>query len=179
LKTDFLEATVKISTADELLRSTNPAFLFKSLAADDVETSLLPFYLALDFDARRKRFCGAVSDNAIERHCRTLDFDHAIVLACSGRTGLVATIELHPLVPDWQYAELALAEPAVADRTTIVAHLLQLAAFAAGKRGCTEFVIQCCSPERDYLHLLRGIGRIRTQTDLLRVELGEYSGLGM
>jgi hypothetical protein len=170
---------VKNSTAGELLRSSNPTLLFKELAASDVETSLLPFYLTLDFDARRKRFCGAVSDDAIKQHCRTLDFDNAIVLACSGCAGLIAVIELHSLAPDWEYAELALAEPVAPDRTTIVGHLLQLAAFAAGKRGCTEFIIQCCSPERDYLQLLRGMGRVRVQADLLRVELGEYSSRRM
>jgi hypothetical protein len=172
-----LETTVKNSTAGELLRSSNSALLFKSLEASDVETSLLPFYLALDFDARRKRFCGAVSDDAIKQHCRTLDFDNAVVLACAGPAGLIAVIELHPLVPDWEYAELALAEPTAADRTTVVAHLLQLAAFAAGRRGCTEFVIECGSPERDYLQLLRGMGRVRMQADSLRVGLGEYSSL--
>jgi hypothetical protein len=170
---------LKNSTADELLRSSNPTLVFKSLVANDVATSLLPFYLALDFDARRKRFGGALSDDAIKQHCRRLDFDNAIILACSGPVGLIATIELHPLAPDWRYAELALAEPAAADRTTIVAHLLQLAALAAGKRGCVEFVIQCCSPERDYLHLLRGMGRVRVQADFLRAELGEYSSLSM
>jgi hypothetical protein len=168
---------MKNSTASEFSHSSNSALLFKSLTASDVEVSLLPFYLGLDFDARRRRFGGAVSDNAIRQHCRGLNLDNAIILACSGKAGLIAAIEVHPLASGWEDSELALAECANADRTTIVAHLLQLAAFAAGKRACTTFVIPSCSSERDFLELLRGMGRVRMQEDVLRIELGEYATL--
>jgi hypothetical protein len=124
---------MKNSSASEFAHSSYSALVSRSLTASDVEVSLLPFYLGLDFDARRRRFGGGVCDDAIRQHCRALNLDNAIVLACSGRAGLIAAIELHPLVHDWENTELALAECAEADRTTIVAHLLQLAAFAAGK----------------------------------------------
>jgi hypothetical protein len=168
---------MKNSSAGEFSQSPDSALLFKSLIASDLEASLLPFYLGLDFDARRKRFGGAVSDDAVRRHCRGLNLDNAIALACSGQSGIVAAIELHPLGSDWEDTELALAECTKADRTTIVAHLLQLAAFAAGKRGCTTFIIQSCSSERDFLELLRGMGRLRMQADAIRLELGDYASL--
>jgi hypothetical protein len=168
---------MKNSTASEFSHSSYSALVFKSLTAGEVEASLLPFYLGLDFDARRRRFGGGVGDDAIRRHCRGLNLDNAIVLACSGKTGVIAAIELHPLGSDWDDTELALAESAAADRTTIVAHLLQLAAFAAGKRGCTTFVIPSCSSERDFIELLRGMGRVRMHEDVLRLELGEYASL--
>jgi hypothetical protein len=169
---------MKNSAASEFSHVSNPALVFKSLTACDVGLSLRPFYLGLDFDARRRRFGGAVSDDAIWRHCQGLDLEKAIVLACAGETGLLAVIELHALAPDWEHAELALAESAKADRTTIVAHLLQLAAFAAGKRGCTAFVVPSCSTERDFLHLLRGMGRAEMRADVLWLELGEYARPG-
>jgi len=168
---------MKNSAASEFPRAQDSALLFKSLTTGEIESSLLPFYLGLDFDARRRRFVGAMSDEAIRRHCRGLNLDHAIVLACSGPAGLVAAIELHPLTSGWEDTELALAECARADRITIVAHLLQLAAFAAGKRGCSTFVIPSCSTERDFLDLLRGMGRLRVEADALRLELGEYASL--
>jgi hypothetical protein len=172
-----LETTMKNSTASEFSHSSYSSLLFKSLTASDVEALLLPFYLGLDFEARRRRFGGGVSDDAIRQHCHKLNLDNAMVLVCSGKTGVIAAIELHPLGSDWEDTELALAECAKADRATIVAHLLQLAAFAAGKRGCATFVIPSCSSERDYIELLRGMGRVRMHADLLRLELGEYVSL--
>jgi hypothetical protein len=110
---------MKNSSASEFAHSSYSALVFKSLTASDVEVSLLPFYLGLDFDARRGRFGGGVCDDAIGQHCRALNLDNAIVLACSGRAGLIAAIELHPLVHDWEDTELALAECAEADRTKL------------------------------------------------------------
>jgi hypothetical protein len=168
---------MKSSTAGEFPRASDSTLVFKSLTASEVELSLLPFYLDLDFDERRRRFGGAVSDDAIKQHCRHLNLNDSIVLACLAPAGLVAAIELHPLASGWQEAELALAQCAKADRTTIVAHLLQLAAFAAGKRGCTTFVIPCCLSERGFLELFRGMGRIQMHADEFRLELDEYASL--
>jgi hypothetical protein len=66
------------------------------------QISPLPFYLALDFEARRKRFCSAVSDDAIEQHCRTLDFNPGMLrphrLYCGDRIALPRT--------DWRLRHL-------------------------------------------------------------------------
>jgi hypothetical protein len=172
-----LEKTMRNSTAREFSDLSKPALVFESLSASEVKQSLLPFYLGLDFDGRRRRFGGAVSDDSIRQHCSGLDLERSVVLSCSGEAGLLAAIELHPLTSDWEHAELALAENTEGDRDTIVAHLLQLAAFAAGKRGCTALVIQSCCSERAFIDLLRGMGRVRTRDDLLWLELGEYSSL--
>jgi hypothetical protein len=163
---------MKNPIAGEFLTSSTSALVFKSLTASEVVGSLLPFYLSLDFDARRKRFGAAMSDDAVERHCARLNSDVAIVLACADSEGLVAAIELHPLAYGWADAELALVSRAGADRTTIVAHLLQLAALAAGERGCTAFVVSPFASEADFVDLLRGMGRVRVQEDALRLELG-------
>jgi hypothetical protein len=176
-KACFLEMAMRNSTAREFSHPSNSALIFKSLTARDVDLSLMPFYLSLDFDGRRRRFGCAVSDESIAQHCGGLNLEKSIVLACSGNAGLLAAIELHPLAPDWEHAEMALAESAETDRTTIVAHLLQLAAFAAGKRACTALVIPSCCAERAFIELLRGMGRARMRDDLLWLELGEYASL--
>jgi hypothetical protein len=168
---------MKTTTAREFSRTGNATLSFKSLTADELTSSLLAFYLNLDFDARRARFGGTVSDDVIAKHCRALDPATSLVLACAAPSGLIAAVELHPLSATWDDAELALADCAASDRMTVVAHLLQLAAFAAGERGCSTFIVTHEVPEAALRELLRGMGRVRRQDDTLRVELGEYAGL--
>jgi hypothetical protein len=168
---------MKTSTADEFSSSSTSVISFRSLDADDLHALLQPFYLGLDFDGRRARFGCAVSDDSIIRHCRGLDPDQAVVLGCTGPNGLIAAIELHPLLSTWEDAELALADAAVTDRIMILGHLLQLAAFAAGKRGCNTLIVTLGPSERELLRLLRGMGRVRVQGDSARVDLGEYARL--
>jgi hypothetical protein len=169
------EAIMKNSIPGDFPHSIMSTLLFKSLSQSELQPLLLPFYLALDFDARRQRFGGAVSDEAIRSHCAGLDLACAVVLVCMGAAGVVAAIELHPLASGWEQSELALADRARADRITIVAHLLQLAAFAAGARGCTSLVAQ--SFPGKLLELVRGMGRVRRQDDAVRIEIGEYAML--
>jgi hypothetical protein len=170
-----LEKIMKNSIPGEFPHSTISTLLFKSLSQSELEPLLLPFYLSLDFDARRLRFGGGVSDASIRAYCAGLDLANAVVLACLGADGVVTAIELHPLASAWEHSELALADRATADRTTIVAHLLQLAAFAAGTRGCTSLVAQSFPGE--LLELLRGMGRVRREDDAVRIEIGEYAML--
>jgi hypothetical protein len=168
---------MKTTTASDFSRNCHATLSFKSLTADELTSSLLTFYLGLGFDARRSRFGGAVSDESIEKHCRALDPGSSLVLACAAPSGLLAAIELHPLSGTWDDTELALTDCAASDRMTIIAHLLQLAAFAAGERGCSTFIVSHDVPEASLRELLRGMGRVRRQDDTLRVELGEYAGL--
>jgi len=168
---------MKTSKTNEFSASSASTISFKALSADDLIELLPSFYLGLDFDARRARFGCAVSDDSISRYCRGLDLDQAVVLGCVGPAGLIVVIELHPLSSTWEDAELALAEKPTTDRIMIVGHLLQLAAFTAGKRGCNKLVVPLGPSERDLLLLLRGMGRVRVQGDSARVDLGEYARL--
>ena len=168
---------MKTTTAGDFSCARNATLSFKALSASELNSSLLAFYLGLGFDARRARFAGAMSDDAIRSHCRALDPRTSLVLACAGPSGLLAAIELHPLSANWDDTELALADCATADRMTIIAHLLQLAAFAAGERGCHTFIVSHDVPEAALRDLLRGMGRVRRQDDAIRVELGEYTSL--
>ena len=166
---------MKTSNANEFFAANTSSISFKSLSPDDLHSLLPPFYLGLNFDARRVRFGCAVSDDSIIRHCCGLDLTRGEVLGCVGSTGLIAAIELHPLSPTWEDAELALAETAISDKIMILGHLLQLAAFAAGKRGCNALVVQLEPSERDLLRLLRGMGRVRVQGESVRVDIAEYA----
>ena len=83
---------MKTTTAGEFSQICNATLSFKSLTIDELTSSLPAFYLKLDFDARRARFAGAVSDDAILRHCRQIDPATSLVLACSAR----AFMNCHP-----------------------------------------------------------------------------------
>jgi hypothetical protein len=162
---------------DRFSNTSAAALAFKSLLTTELPESLLPFYLGLDAEARRARFGAAVSDASIARHCRGLNVTRAIVLACEGLGGVVAAIELHALTPDWSDAELALTCTATSDQTTIVAHLAQLAAFAAGKRGCRALIISPCLHEQAFIEIFRGMGRATRQDDGVRIDISEYARL--
>jgi hypothetical protein len=159
------------------LALTASSVVFKTLSKDELSTLLPSLYLALDFDARRVRFCSAVSDDSVLRHCRGLVASDAVVLGCTGPMGLIAAIELYPVTADWEHVELAVVENATTDKTIILSHLLQLAAFAAGKRGCNTIHVANGLAEVDLLWLLRGMGRVRMEESAARVDIGDYACL--
>jgi hypothetical protein len=136
---------MKISESYEFSTPIASTISFRSPSINDLSALLPSFYL--DFDARQARFGGAVSDDSITRHCRELDSNQAVVPGCIRPTGLTAAIELLPLSSTWEDAELA--ENARIDRIMILGHLLQLAAFAAGKRGCNTFIVPLRPCESD------------------------------
>jgi hypothetical protein len=168
---------MKTSTSQEFYLPNASTISFRSLSVNDLDDLLLPFYLGLDFDTRRARFDCAVSDDSITRHCHGLDFDEAIVLGCLAPIGLIAAIELHSLSSDWDYVEFAFAISATKDRIMILGHLLQLAAFAVGKRGCNTLLVPMEFPDREMLDLLRSMGRVCFQSDSAFVDLDEYARL--
>ena len=65
-----------------------------------------------------------------------------------------------------------------ARRLSLAHHLIndeRAAVFAAGKRGCSTFIVPLGPSDRDLLALLRSIGRVRVQDDHARVDLGDYA----
>lgn len=168
------EAFPYVSGAADAGGSSAPPFSFRSLVAADLN-SLVSSYLRLDFDARRYRFCGAISDNSIRQHCDELNLDQSVVLGCFDAACLIATIELHPLFDDWEEAELAVVARHSSDTRNTLSHLLQLAAFVAGDRGCRTLIIPFNSREHRLIDLLRGMGRVRVHDDRARVDISEYA----
>jgi hypothetical protein len=164
---------MKTSSACEFYQDMAAAS-FKSLSEGDIEALLQPFYLGLGFDARRTRFGCATSDDAILRYCRELASKDCMLFGGIEPTGLVAVVELHPHAHS---AELAFASVAKSERVLIYAHLLQLAAFAAGRRGYRELLVSIELIEPEVLDLLRSMGQVGICEGTARVDLGEYARL--
>jgi hypothetical protein len=149
---------------------------FRALSAEDKKL-LHRFYLDLNFDERRHRFGGAVSDESITRHCTGIDWNSVIVLACFAKQDILSVVELHPVSSTWHRAELALVCKPHSDSQTIIAHLLQIAAFAVGKAGCGELLLSSDQTSGDTLDILRGMGSVAVDSEYVAVDLGEYSKL--
>ena len=149
-------------------------FSFRSLSERDIGSLLQPLYLGLGFDARRARFGCAMSDDAIIRYCRELTSKQSMLFGCIELGDLVAVIELHPYAA---CAELAFASVSNCERSLVYGHLLQLAAFAAGRHGCRELLIPLDLIEPDVLELLRSMGQVSVQDGTASVDLGEYARL--
>lgn len=164
---------MKTSSACEFYENTTAAS-FRSLSDADIEALLLPFYLGLGFDARRVRFGCAMSDAAIARYCRELASKDSMLFGCIESIGLVSVVELHAHANS---AELAFASAAKCERLLIYGHLLQLAAFAAGRAGYRELLVSVELIEPEVLELLRGMGQVSIREGTASVDLGEYARL--
>ena len=166
---------MRVLRDDGVSATKSSSISFRSLSVGDLSSLLPRFYLSMGFDARRARFGCAVSDDSITRHCLRLDLERSVILGCIGDIGLLAAIELHPLSSTWEDVELAVTEDLTTDKVMILGHLLQLAAFVAGKRGCIAFIASLNPSEYDLLRLLRSMGRVRVQGESARVDISEYA----
>ncbi|PSO20133.1 hypothetical protein [Bradyrhizobium sp. MOS002] len=165
---------MKISNAVQYLTPAAGSLSFRSLSADEIEGLLRLFYLGFPFDERRARFGGAVSDGSIARYCRELPRREVVVIGCLAPDGLVAVAELHPY---GDCMELALAGRDTIDTITIYGHVLQLAAFEAGRRGCRNLVMNLELARAEALDLVRGMGHMCVQDETATVQLGDYARL--
>jgi hypothetical protein len=144
------------------------------LTAEDVDR-LTQFYLGFDFAARRGRFGLEVSDGEIVGYCTGIEWRHSVLIAHAGAACLEALLEIHPLSQQWDCAELIAACPDRGDCSQSFAQLLQVAAFAAGQRGCRTFLVPWNDTSREILPLLQGMGRVRIATTQACVDLGGYA----
>ena len=166
---DCLSAS-QLRPSGELAAS--PVRASRFLTADDTGR-LIRFYLGFDFEARRSRFGEAVSDDAIIEYCDAIEWRRSILIARAGAVDLKAVLEIHPLSQQWDCAELIVACPDDDDRIHCFAQLLQIAAFAAGQRGCRTFLVPLDDTSREILPLLQGLGRVRLATTQACVYLGD------
>lgn len=165
-----------VSGAADVGGSSASPLAFRSLVAGDLN-SLVSFYLRLDFDARRYRFCGAISDNSIRQHCDRLDLGQSVVIGCFDPECIMATIELHPLFDNWDEAEPAVVARHSGHTTNILGQLLQLTALVAGNRGCHTLIVPFNSREHRLVELLRGMGRVQVHDEGARVDITTYASL--
>jgi hypothetical protein len=144
------------------------------LTAEDADR-LVRFYLGFDFEARHDRFGAEASDDAIIEYCDAIEWRRSFLIARADPFCLEAVLEIHPLSQQWDCAELIAACPSRGDRSHSFAQLLQLAAFAAGQRGCRTFLVPSNDMLREILPLLQGIGRVRIATMHASVDLSDYA----
>jgi hypothetical protein len=154
----------------------NHQYSFRALSAGDCD-ELGRFYGELDFGERRRRFGGALSETAVAEFCRAIQWRRTIVIACMSGAPFDAVLEIHQMADGWRRCEIALACRLVGDRAIVIAQLLQLAAFAAGKLGCREFVVPLDESGRTMVPLLASMGRARIEADTAVIDLGDYVGL--
>jgi hypothetical protein len=166
---DCLSAS-QLCPSGELAAS--PVRASRFLTADDAGR-LTRFYLGFDFEARRSRFGEAGSDDAIIEYCDAIEWRRSILIARAGAVDLKAVLEIHPLSQQWDCAELIAACPDDDDRIHCFAQLLQIAAFAAGQRGCRTFLVPLDDTSREILPLLQGLGRVRLAATQACVYLGD------
>jgi hypothetical protein len=163
--------------ATNLLRPRSHGRSLQFLTIHDTNR-LATFYLGLDFDNRRARFGGGQSDESIVTYCRSIDWQHAVIIARGSSHLLDAVLEIHPFSQSWDRAEITLTSPLDCDRNHIFAELLQLAALTAGGRGCKSLVMYlndgCFNP----VGILGDIGRTSDDGEMLSLDISEYAVAG-
>jgi hypothetical protein len=148
-------------------------YVFRALTADDCD-ELGHFYRELSFDERRQRFGGARSDAMLDAFCRAIEWRRTIMIACLSSTRLEAVLEIYQAIASWRCCEIALACRLAGDTGVVVAQLLQLAAFTAGKLGCREFVVPLDENSRMMFPLPENTGRVRSEAFHALIDLGAY-----
>ena len=164
---------------EKLSLMTEPAGVvrsFRPLATEDT-ARLAQFYLQLDDDQRRLRFGGTLADGAVRKHCRQIDWTRSLVMAALNSSAVEAALEIHAIGDDWHRVELAFACRVMDDEILIIGHLLQLAAFAAGRLGSREFVTALDVTGCILLPFLHDMGEVSFQDDMAIVKLGDYATL--
>jgi hypothetical protein len=148
-------------------------YVFRALSAEDCE-EVARFYRELDFDQRRSRFGAALSDAALDTFCQRIEWRRTIMIACLSANRLEAVLEIYQAVASWRCCEIALACRLAGDTGVVVAQLLQLAAFMAGKLGCREFVVPVDETGRMMFPLPESTGRSRIEPFHGLIDLGAY-----
>lgn len=133
------------------------------------------FFADLDFDEKRSRFGGAVSAASITAYCRSLIVSEAILTGYFIEGRLIALVEVHPLKTSFLRAEIAVCCPRRDGRAEAIAHLIQVAAFAAAERGCRIFVYDDVAADPLVSLMLREIGSSHRSGDLIYSDIGGYS----
>lgn len=126
------------------------------------------FYLSLSPSERQMRFRGAASDDAIRRYCAGIDWPLTIIAAGGLAAGMRAMVQVRATARGWGRAVVTLAwadragagagEPeGAAERARMLAHLVQLGIFAAGRRGCNRFALRLDALSWDVMPQLAGM----------------------
>jgi hypothetical protein len=121
---------------------------------------LLDFYQTLDVDARRERFNGGVSNEAIAEHCLAINWGTTIVMAWSAAGSMTAVAELHLSTSTHPTIELALAFRGSQKRLPIWQQAITLSTTEPVRRGCDVLEVGIYREAGEVDRLLRSIGEV-------------------
>jgi hypothetical protein len=104
------------------------------------------FFLAFDFDQRRKYFGDGMSEAAIRQFCRTIPWNETTAIACAAASNLDA-IAVLTAPADQRTAELSIACAASCDAPATTADLLDLALTVHRACATSELLalLDCCA----------------------------------
>jgi hypothetical protein len=120
---------------------------------------------------RRRRFGAAVSDASIRNYCETLADKDAVVIGAFRSNRMDAVIEVFPLSPAWEEAEIAMTSRS--DSRALLEELFRLAAQEAQRRGCATLIALLGDDCLGALPVLATLGDVELDDDLARVDISD------
>lgn len=147
-------------------QSTSGGRSFQLLTHHD-SPRLESFFLAMTFDQRRCCFGGGLSDDAITRFCRTIDWERVLIIGRTGPYCPEAVAMISALSTDATTAELSIICPLDCDRSAIIRTLRDLAVCAAVARYRKLVVHRELSPPDIVRTLLEISTASETSSDII------------
>jgi hypothetical protein len=129
-------------------------------------------YCTLDTAARRRRFCGGVSDASIRSHCESLAAKRALVIGAFQSNRMDAAIEILPFSAAWEEAEIAMAYRVNAGRP--LETLMRLAAQEARRRRCATLLAVFDGDDPALLPVLASLGEVELDGDIARIDISDF-----
>jgi hypothetical protein len=131
------------------------------------------FFLAFDFDQRRKYFGDGMSEAAIRQFCRTIPWNETTAIACAAASNLDA-IAVLTAPADQRTAELSIACAASCDAPATTADLLDLALTVASL-SYSELIVHRACATSELLALLDCCASTASGEDVVRIAVPSCS----
>ena len=117
-------------------------------------------HLVAGFAARRVRFGGGLSDNAVRAHCNSIDWSRAVIVGAFRAGRMDAAIEMFPLSDTWDAAEVAFTCASVEDRRELCDRLIDRAFNEAREKSCRAIYVELTPPGDPLIELLARRGAL-------------------
>jgi hypothetical protein len=140
-----------------------PQYNYRALEEQE-SYRLEALYCALDAAGRRRRFCGAVSDESIRSHCEDIWSRGALVFGAFQSNRMDAAIEVVPLSATWCEAEVVFTSIRRNHEPFLTA-LLQLTFHEARRRSCAKLFTLVDNADSILRCSLSRVGRIELDDD--------------
>ena len=117
-------------------------------------------HLAAGFAARRARFGGGLSDNAVRAYCSSIDWSRTVVVGAFRAGRMDAAIEMFPLSDTWNAAEVAFSCAPVESRRGLCERLVDRALDEARERSCRAIYVELTFPSDPLIEVLAKRGAL-------------------